>query len=371
MSAESQASAAPAKPRPSRVKRTLLMAALPVVLLAGAGAWWMTTGGSESTDNAYVHQARLSVASEIGGRVVTIAVAENQPVAKGDLLFQVDPEPYRIALRKAEVGLDSARLDVQRLKAAYAQAVAQARMAHDTVDYENTNLTRQNTLTTKGVAADSSLDDARHAQMVAEQTATAADMAVKAALAALGGNPDAAVDEHPEVRTALVARDAAARDLAHTEVRAPADGIVYQAAAFRLGQMVGAGATLFTLVETGDTWIEANFKETQLGDIRVGQPVEVKLDVNRKVKLEGRVEAIGAGTGSEFSLLPAQNATGNWVKVEQRVPVRIRLDDPSQAAVLASGLSAEVTVDTADQGHDVATASAAPVGAAQKGTLLQ
>lgn len=359
------------KARPSRVKRILLMAALPVVLLGGAAAWWLTTGGSEKTDNAYVHQARLSVASEISGRVVTVAVAENQPVKKGDLMFQVDPEPYRIVLRKAEVGLDSARLDVQRLKAAYAQAVAQAKMAHDTVEYQNTNLTRQNALTSKGVAADSALDDARHAQMVAEQTATAADMAVKAALAALGGDPDAAVDEHPEVRTALVARDAAARDLAHTEVKAPADGIIYQAAAFRLGQMVGAGSTLFTLVETGDTWIEANFKETQLSDIRAGQPAEIKLDVNRKVKLEGRVEAIGAGTGAEFSLLPAQNATGNWVKVEQRVPVRIRLTDPAQAALLATGLSAEVTVDTTGQHDDVATASAEPAAATQKGTLLQ
>ena len=349
--------------RRSPVKRALLMAAVPVVLLLGAGAWWITSGGSEKTDNAYLHQARLSVASQLGGRVTAVAVAENQAVKTGDLLFQIDAEPYRIALARAEVSLDAARLDVRRLKASYAEAEAQAKLAHDTADYEAGNLTRQTALATKGVATDSSLDDARHAAKLATEQAAAADIAIEAALAALGGKADAAVDDHPTVRAAMVARDAAEYDLRQTEIHAPADGVIYQASSFRNGQMVAAGQTVFTLVETGDTWVEANFKESQLGTIRVGQPVEVVLDMARGTHLVGRVEAIGAGTGAEFSLLPAQNATGNWVKVEQRVPVRIRLQDPDSAPLLASGLSAEVVIDT--------RSATAPAGAAVAGTVTQ
>jgi membrane fusion protein (multidrug efflux system) len=353
---EQTAPVAPA--RPSRLRRTALMLSVPVLIAAGAGAWWLTSGGSESTENAYVHQARLSVAAELGGRVVEVAVSDNQRVKAGDLLFRIDPEPYRITLAKAEAALDAARLDVQRLKAAYAEAVAQAKLAHDTAEYQATNLQRQKALTAKGVATDSALDDALHAARMAAEQAAAADISVQAALAALGGMPDGAVDDHPEVRSALVAREAAAYDLKRTEVRAPADGVIYQASSFRTGQMVSTGSTLFTLVETGEVWVEANFKETQLSDIRVGQSAEVVLDLARGQRLSGHVEAIGAGTGAEFSLLPAQNATGNWVKVEQRVPVRIALDDPSAAPLLATGLSAAVEVRTS-----------APGGSAQAGTV--
>lgn len=347
-----------AKSSPSRARRRyLLMAALPVALIAGAGLWWMASQGHQSTDNAYVHQARLSVAAAVEGRVIATTVADNQPVAKGDLLFQIDPEPFRIELRRTEVALDSARLEVERLKATYAQAVAQSKLAQDTVDYTETNLKRQQALTDRGVTSDSSLDDARHAALSARETAVAADMAVKAALAALGGDADAAVDDHPTVRAAVVARDDAAYQLSQTEIHAPDAGIIYQAASFRPGQMVAAGTTLFTLIETGDTWVDANFKETQLADIRPGQPVEIRLDAAPGTVLTGRVQSIGAGTGSEFSLLPAQNATGNWVKVEQRVPVRISLDDPAAAPLLATGLSADVKVDTRHPGDAGAAAA--------------
>lgn len=337
---------APAAPgRANRLRRMAVMLALPVVLLAGGAGWWLTTGDSVSTDNAYLHQARLPMASDLAGRIVQVAIAENQPVKKGDLLFQVDPEPYRLALAQADVGLDSARLTVERLKADLAEAEAQAKMAQDTATYQQAQLQRQEALAKRGVATDSALDDARHAARAASEQATVAGTAVVVARAALG-DPAAPTDDHPTVRAAMVACENAAYNLHRTEVRAPADGIVYQAGSFRAGQMVSAGQTLFTLVETGEVWVEANFKETQLADIRVGQPVEVTFDLDRRHPLSGRVEAIGAGTGAEFSLLPAQNATGNWVKVEQRVPVRLRLDDTAAAAGLASGLSADVVVDT-------------------------
>ncbi|MCX8509660.1 MAG: HlyD family secretion protein, partial [Rhodobacteraceae bacterium] len=164
-----------------------------------------------------------------------------------------------------------------------------------------------------------------------------------------GGRTEIAVDSHPSVQAALVARNQAAYALSRTKVVAPKDGIVYQAASFRAGQVVGVGQPLFSFVVSNDVWVEANFKETQLGHIRVGQPAEVTLDSNPARPLSAVVDAIGAGTGAEFSLLPAQNATGNWVKVTQRVPVRLRLTAPFAAGdgvALASGLSAEVSVDT-------------------------
>lgn len=332
--------------RRSRLGRAMVMGIVPVALLAGAAFWWITSGRYESTENANLHEARMSVASDLSGRVVKVAIHDSQRVTKGDLLFQVDPEPYRLALAEAEVSLQSARIEVEQLKAAFAQAESQAKQARDNADYLESELTRQEKLSDRGVAAGTALDGARHQAVQAREQAETAEQTVAAALAALGGDPALPTDDHPKVRKARVERDKATYDLGLTEVRAPADGIVYQASSFREGQFVSAGSPLFALVETGEVWVEANFKETQLDGIAVGQPVEIAFDVAPNRKLTGTVEAIGAGTGAEFSLLPAQNATGNWVKVTQRVPVRVRLDDPAKVGDLSSGLSAEVTVDT-------------------------
>jgi membrane fusion protein (multidrug efflux system) len=169
---------------------------------------------------------------------------------------------------------------------------------------------------------------------------------IESAKAALGGDPAIATDKHPSVLAAQAARDKAAYTLAQTTVRAPADGIVSQASSFKVGQFVGVGTPLFSLVETGDSWIEANFKETQLTHMRQGQEAEVVIDTFPDRTFHGKVEAIGAGTGAEFSLLPAQNATGNWVKVTQRIPVRVRVEDAPGDIPLRTGMSATVSVDT-------------------------
>lgn len=336
--------AAPEAPKPRR--RLALMLALPALLLVGAGGWWLTGGRYETTANAYFHQSVASISSDLGGRVTEVAISDGQPVKEGDLLFRVDPEPYRLALDRAEAAVASARLQVEQLKVAYAQAVAQQALAADEADYQQGELERQSVLSEKGVAATNALDDAQYvARRAAEQLAVARQTTASA-LAALGGDAEIAVDDHPAVLAALAARDAASYDLARTEVHAPVDGIVYQASSFKAGQVVGAGTTLFSLVETADSWIDANFKETQLAGIEPGQTAEVTFDTRPGQSYEAVVESLGAGTGSEFSLLPAQNATGNWVKVTQRVPVRLRLAEGSDVQGLASGLSAEVSVDT-------------------------
>lgn len=337
--------AAPA-PAPKKRGRFVLMAVLPLALVVGGGYFYVTGGRYQETENANLRQARAIIASEAAGRIIKVDVADNTTVKAGDLLFEVDPEPYRIALAQADAALAGARLNVEQLRAAYSQAVAQERVAASGLDYAQAQFDRSNDLVTKGVNTKSSLDEARMELDKARQQHSAAVQGIVSAKAALGGNPDIETDKHPTVLAALAARDNAAFNLAQTSVRAPADGVVSQAASFKVGQFVSAGTALFSLVETGDTWVEANFKETQLTHMKPGQEADIVLDTYPDRTFRGTVEAIGAGTGAEFSLLPAQNATGNWVKVTQRIPVRVKVDTADAGLAMRTGMSATVSIDT-------------------------
>ncbi|KQZ99510.1 hypothetical protein ASD64_14295 [Mesorhizobium sp. Root157] len=330
--------------RPSN--RFVWMVSLPLLLAVAGGYVWVTGGRYQETENANLRQARVSIAADTAGRIVKVDVNDNQAVKKGDELFAIDPEPYRIALARAEAAVAGARLNVEQLRAAYNQATSQERVASSEVDYLQSQFDRATDLSKKGISAKSSLDEARNDLDKARQQQAVAEQGIASAKAALGGDPDIATDRHPTVLAALAARDQAAYELAQTTVRAPADGIVYQASSFKVGQFVGVGTPLFALVETGDTWIDANFKETQLTHMKPGQKAEVVLDTYPGRTFEATVEAIGAGTGAEFSLLPAQNATGNWVKVTQRIPVRIKFTDEDAKLALRTGMSATVSVDT-------------------------
>lgn len=334
------------QPAPKKRGRVMLMAALPLALVVGGGYFWVTGGRYQETENANLRQAKVNIASEAAGRIVKVDVSDNTTVKAGDVLFEVDPEPYKIALAQSDASLAAARLNVEQLRAAYSQAVAQERVAASGLDYARAQFDRSNGLVTKGVNTKSSLDEARMDLDKAEEQHSAAVQGIASAKAALGGNPDIETDKHPTVLSALAARDKAAFNLAQTTVRAPADGVVSQAASFKVGQFVGTGTTLFSLVETGDTWIEANFKETQLTHMKAGQEAEIVLDTYPDRTFRGTVEAIGAGTGAEFSLLPAQNATGNWVKVTQRIPVRIKVDATDAGLAMRTGMSATVSIDT-------------------------
>ncbi|MBX9453088.1 MAG: HlyD family secretion protein [Mesorhizobium sp.] len=335
----------PAKKK-RRGGRYALMLAVPLLLVAGGAYVWATGGRYQETDNANLRQARITVAADTAGRIVEVDVAESAQVKAGDVLFVVDPEPYRIALAQADAALEGARLNVGQLRAAHSQAVAQQHNAENNVTYLQSEFDRQQALEKRGVSTKSSLDQAGRALAQAQDQLQAAREAVSGALAALGGNAGIETDEHPTVQAALAARDKAAYQLAQTTVRAPVDGIVAQASSFKEGQYVSAGSPLFSLVETGDSWVEANFKETQLTNMRVGQTAEVTLDTFPDRPLTATIESIGAGTGAEFSVLPAQNATGNWVKVTQRIPVRLKVEDADAQALLRTGMSAMVSVDT-------------------------
>lgn len=326
--------------------RLLLMFSVPLAMVLGGGWYWMIGGRFVSTDNAYLRRDIVALAPEVSGHILDVAVHENQPVKAGQVLFRMDPEPYRIALAENEAALASARLQVEQRRAAYAQAQADLRASQQDLDFRQREYERQASLSRNGYAAQSAMDQAQNALRTAQAAAAKAQQGVVSALASLAGNPDIATDRHPLVQEALAKRDKAKLDLERTTIVAPTDGIVSQTAKLNPGQFMAAGSTAVDMVRSDTTYLEANFKETDLTHMTPGQEATVTLDVYPDVELHGRVESVGAGTGSEFSLLPVQNATGNWVKVVQRVPVRIRLADVPAGFELHTGLSANAEVDT-------------------------
>ncbi|MCX5514161.1 HlyD family secretion protein [Kaistia algarum] len=330
--------------------RVVLMLALPVALAIGGGYMWLTGGRYASTDNAYVAQNRVTITADQSGRIVEVAVGENDRVSKGDLLFRIDPEPYKIALEQADAAVAMARLQVEQLRSTYQQSLAAQQSAQDSLDYQKKVFARQQDLLGRGVSSNADFDTAQNNLRNAEQVLAQAKEKVAGALTALNGDPNIPTDKHPSVMQAQAADDSAALALKQTAVYAPADGIVSQTDRLRVGQYVTnpamAPTALMSLVETATTYVEANFKETDLTHMRVGQSASVSLDAYPGHEFKAEVESIDAGTGSVFSLLPAQNATGNWVKVVQRVPVRLKLDGTVDKSALQAGLSASVDVDT-------------------------
>ncbi|MGF7175019.1 HlyD family secretion protein [Azospirillum doebereinerae] len=346
--AEKSTSATPVRRR--RWRRWLLMAALPVAVALGGGYEYVVGERYVSTDNAYIQQDKVTVSPDVSGRVVAVAVHENELVARGQILFRIDDEPYRLALQQADAALASARLKVEQLRADLGEEIAKQATAAENVEFQKGEFQRQKDLLNTGVAARAKYDSVRHDLTAAERELNTAQQAVVSARAALGGDPAIPTDRHPSVLEAMAKRATAQRDLDHTVVRAPADGVVSQTDRLLIGQYMTVGLSAVSLVMNGSSWVEANFKETDLTHMEVGQTATVVIDAYSGRTLTARVESIGAGTGSEFSLLPAQNATGNWVKVVQRVPVRLRIDPSDNrdapAVPLRTGLSAQVDVDT-------------------------
>ena len=341
---EAPVAAKPKKRR--RPLRKLLIVALPLILVAAGGYYWVTGGRYINTEDAYVQQDRVTVMPQVSGQISTVNVAENQEVKAGDVLFTIDDAVYRNAIEQDQANLEAARLDVAKLKANYQQAVSEAHTASEALSNAQTQDARQRSLVGKGYISQSSADATNLTLAQARGALASAQSQVLGAKAALAGNPDIPVDQHPEVLKALADLHAAQLDLAHTKVYAPEAGVVSQTDRMQEGQYITPTMSVMSLVETHDTWVEANYKETELTDMHVGQPVDVTLDTYPDHAFKATLGSIGAGTGSEFALLPAQNATGNWVKVVQRIPVRIHLIDTSAGPALRAGMSASVTVDT-------------------------
>ena len=331
-----------------RPLRMALMAIVPLALVIGGGWVWLTGGRYEETDNAYAQQTQVSISSDVSGRILSVGVKENQSVAAGDTLFTLDPEPFQIAVDQAQSALSKVRLDVEQLKVGYQTATATLKSARDTLRIQQELYDRRAILADKGVTSSNSLDELKLSLVQAQSAVTMAEKQVDNARAALGGNPDIKTDAHPLVRQALADLHLAERNLEKTTVKAPTDGVINQIGTVNVGQYVKAGSEMATLFEVNDTWVDANYKETQLTHMRVGMPAKVEFDAYPDVTFAAHVASISSGTGAEFALIPAQNATGNWVKVVQRVPVRIEFDDltTKDGQPLRSGLSANVSIDT-------------------------
>ena len=339
--------ATPMKSRPTlgqRLRSLTLMVSVPLILIAGAAWYYSANDHYVSTDNAYVRQDKVSVSAEVGGRIVEIGVKENQPVKAGQLLFRVDPEPFRIAMAQADATIAAAQVKVVGMETAYQTTGIDIDSAREDVKFFGEEYRRQSELMQRGFTTRARLQGAEHALSEARsKLATAQGDAVKAraALATAPGAPGV----NPGVLAGEVQKRKAAYDLTKTEARAPVGGIVSQADRLQVGQMMMQGLPAVSIVVSNASWVEANFKETDLTKMRVGQPAELWLDAYPDMKLKGHVASIGAGTGSEFSVLPAQNANGNWVKVTQRVPVRIAIDGTPSRPLIA-GLSTHVRIDT-------------------------
>lgn len=336
-------------PRKRKWRRTLALVTVPVLLILVAGYLWMTAGRFVSTDNAYVQQDKVSVSADVAGRVVEVAVKENQPVKAGDLLFRIDPEPYRIAVEQADAAIANAQVTVATLQSSYRGTSADIAAARDQIVAAQEDYDRQAELMKQGFTTKARLQQAEHALQQGRAALANANAAADEARAKLATGA-AVPGQNPAIAAARVQRDKAQLDLSRTAVFAPTSGLVSQSDRLQVGQMMLNGLPAVSIVASQRAWIEANFKETDLNKMRVGQPAEISFDAYAGLKLRGHVQSIGAGTGSEFSVLPAQNATGNWVKVTQRVPVRIAIDDASPRPLIA-GLSANVTIDVQDHGR--------------------
>jgi membrane fusion protein (multidrug efflux system) len=332
----------------ARAWRTPLMIALPVLLIVVALVLYLTGGRYVATDDAYVQSARASVASNVSGQVVEVDVHDNQFVHKGDALFRLDPRPFEVAVEQSQARLATAQQDISAAQASYTQRGADVQAGQSGLAYAQREFKRQAALAAAGVSSQSQLDAAGQAVNDAKARLAGAQAAEANALAMLGGKESAPITGRAEVRSAQAAVDTAKLDQDYGVIRALQDGVVAKVDQLQVGDFVTAGQPLFTLAAPR-LWVEANFKEDQLAHMRPGQAATVKIDAYPGQAYRLYVASFSPGTGNSFSVLPAENATGNWVKVVQRLPVRLDFDeDISRIRVpLAAGLSAKVTVDTA------------------------
>ena len=331
-----------------KVIRVLLLIAVPFIMALIAGVIWLHGGRTVGTDDAYVKADIAHVAPEVAGRVVQVLVRDHQVVETGAPLVKLDRVPFQLALEKAEAELDNARTTVETARAQYQETLGEQREAESHAEYLTRQAARQQALAASGAASITKLDEAQNAAAVARDRVGIVKRRLARMLAALGGNPNIATDDHPLVREKRAERDRAKLDLERTTIVAPINGTAVNVK-LQPGEQVKAATPLFVLVAKTRPWVEANMKETDLTHVKSGQKVKVVLDIYPDITWNGEIESISPATGAEFAILPPQNASGNWVKVVQRLPVRVRLVPHAGEPALRAGMTATVTIDIGRQ----------------------
>ena len=342
----------PLEERPSRLRRfrKLLLLLAPMIVVVGVLFFYLQGGRYESTDNAYFESGLVSVSPNVAGRVIAVEVRNNQVVHKGDVLFRIDPAPYQAAVDEAAAQLAAAKTEVGSLRANYAQGQSELAAAQQRVLFANREAARQKALVDEGISSQAQYDQALLAARTAAQAIQTTAQQNASVEASLSGNVNAPVTAQPSVQRAQAALDRARLNLGYTVVRAAQDGTVAKVDQLQVGDYVTAARPVFSLAGTR-LWVEANFKESQLRYMRLGQPATVTVDAFPDLHLTAHLSSFSPGTGNSFSVLPAENATGNWVKVVQRLPVELTIDRVPTDVPLHAGLSVEVTVDTGHQRH--------------------
>ncbi len=344
--AQEAATATPAKKR--SWKRTLMWIGGPALVLAIGGYMYITSGRFASTDNAYVQADRVTIAPQVSGRVVEVDVRENQPVKQGDVLFRIDAEPLQIAAARMQAQVESVRSLLDAARSGYHSAEADIRSSAADLKYKEQQFQRMQELRGRGLVAQQQLDDASNNLAAARAKQDSNNAALSKAQNLLGGLPQTPDEQLAGYKLALAQLAQAKLDLDHATVRAPIDGVIGKTT-LQPGDFLTMGQAAMPLVAT-TLWIDANYKETDLTHVAVGQNATIEVDTFPGKKWQARVASISPASGAEFSVLPAQNATGNWVKIVQRIPVRLAIEEPNHdGMILRAGMSAVVEIDTGKQ----------------------
>lgn len=335
------------KAKPARRKwlRIVLMGVVPAVAIVLAGAYWLQGARYVATQNAYVKKDIAKLTAEVSGRAVEVRAYAHMQVKAGDILVKIDPRPFELALARAQAELDAARQQVEMLRATLDEANFELEGAEDRASYFRKRYERQIDLAKRGIVAAARHDELENDANAAEDKVVMARRKISRIRASLGGAPDRPVDGHPLVRAKIAAVDQARLDLEHTIVKAPASGTIVTVPLVP-GEQITASKPLFAMVTDTAPWVDANFKETDLTYVRVGQSATIELDTYPGVSWKAKVKSISPATGAEFAILPPQNASGNWVKVVQRLPVRLQLEPREGMPPLRAGMTAHVTIDT-------------------------
>jgi membrane fusion protein (multidrug efflux system) len=335
-----------AKKFPRKRLRMILLVALPLIALAIGTFMYLGSGRYITTDNAYVGAQKVLITPDISGKIARIIVREGQHVKAGDELFEIDREPFRIAVDQAQAKLATVRTDFTNLKSDYRIYRDLAEVARQNADLKKADVERKKSLATSHAGSQVDYETAVSAQLTAQLQAQLAVQRRDQSFNQLLGDPNLPIEKFPAYMQATAALEQAQRDLDHTLLRAPIDGMATQVDNIQLGRFVTAGTPVFAVIDDSAPWVDANPKETDITNLQIGQHATVFVDTFPDTTFSGTVESVSPGTGAQFAILPPQNASGNWVKVVQRVPLRVRLDKDPMLSRLRAGMSAIVEIDT-------------------------